>query len=154
MRFFIASYALMVIAAVNAAPVASPQTGLGTAVAGLGVGEITGPVVNTAVGGQDNVQTTDATADTLGVAQTGGDQAEDSNAIPQEALDSLIGRKAKRQGVVTDAVPAPVAAPLEGANELADGLLGDSDQIANNVLGVCGENTTPSSVNCDGFNTK
>lgn len=74
---------------------------------------------------------TDATADTLGVAQTGGDQAEDSSAIPQEALDSLIGRKVKRQGVVTDAVPAPVAAPLEGANELADGLLGDSDQIAN-----------------------
>lgn len=57
MRFFIASYALTVIAAVNAAPVASPQTGLGTAVAGLGIGEITGPVVNTAVGGQDNVQT-------------------------------------------------------------------------------------------------
>lgn len=56
MRFSTASYALTIIAAVSAAPVASPQTGLGTAVAGLGLGEITGPIVVGAIGGQGNVQ--------------------------------------------------------------------------------------------------
>lgn len=56
MRFSTASYAFAIIAAVSAAPVASPQTGLGAAVAGLGVGEVTGPIVNGVVGGQGNVQ--------------------------------------------------------------------------------------------------
>lgn len=82
----------------------------------------------------NTVDSADALADKLGVAQKGGDNAEDSKAIPQGILGGLIGKKAKRQGLLTSILPAPVAAPLKGTNGLVDGLLGDADQIANVCL--------------------
>lgn len=112
----------------------------------------------------------DDIADTLGAAQYAEpDNAEDEGALPQELLDDLIGSKtkAKREGIVTGALPSELAKPLEQSNTAVDRILADADQIANvsnpdvkqstpanlkqNVLGVCGENTSAPTDDCTGI---
>lgn len=101
------------------------------------------------------------------MAQYGsGDNAEDSNALPQQTLDNLIGS----DGVVTTALEGESVLKVKAkrnmrkrttlgqalANELvdvngdADQVLAANDQIANNLLGVCNENTTAPEAECEG----
>ncbi|KAK4702942.1 hypothetical protein P7C70_g3279, partial [Phenoliferia sp. Uapishka_3] len=120
-----------------------------------GPGQITGPIVD-GVLGTDNVKSADQIADTLGVANYGDpDNKEDSNALPQQVASALIGDN----GIITDLVSRAENAErglgCEQCGELLVGIdadldqVGDSaDNIANNLLGVCDEKTTPSDVNC------
>ncbi|KAL8280801.1 hypothetical protein RQP46_006805 [Phenoliferia psychrophenolica] len=115
-----------------------------------GIGELTGPIVDGVIG-TSNVKDADAIADTLGVANYGSsDNAEDKNALPQQALEALAGNN----GILTDVVGRGLGCEqcadlLEGVNSDVD-QVGDSlDDIANNILGVCDERTTPSDVKCD-----
>ena len=61
---------------------------------------VTAPLIDTALG-SDNVNSVDAIADTLSVAQYNSeDNAEDQNALPQQTLGNLIGS----DGAVTSIV--------------------------------------------------
>jgi hypothetical protein len=47
-------------------------------------------------------------------------------------------------------LPSQAAKPLEEVNSAVDGILADGDQIANNLLGVCNEDTSASDDSCTG----
>ena len=129
--------------------------------AGDGPATITAPLIDNLIG-SDNVNAIDAIADVGGFSQYGsGDNAEDSNALPQQTAENFIGAdgavtttleglpvKAKR-GAFGDAL----AQELVDANGDFDQVGASLDQVANNVLGVCDENTTAPEAECDAVTT-
>ena len=127
--------------------------------AGDGPAALTAPLIDSVLG-SDNVNSIDAIADTLGVAQyNSGDNAEDGNALPQQTAENLIGTGgaltttnkglAVKRGAFGDAL----ANELVDTNTDLDQVLASADQIANNVLGVCDENTTAPEALCGAVTT-
>ncbi len=150
MRLTSAALLSLLAALTLAAPIPSPYQ------AGDGPAAITAPLVDTLVG-SDNVNSIDAIADVLGVAQyDSGDNPEDQDALPQHSLDNFIGQDGAltatvkglpvRRGVFGDAL----AKELVDINGDVDLVLAENDKIANNLLGVCDENTTSPEALCDG----
>jgi hypothetical protein len=113
--------------------------------AGGGIGEVTGAADN-AILGPNNIKAADQIADTAGVAQyPNGDGGDDSHALPQNLLTNTIGA----EGLVTEALPAPqLQNDAVATNDALDEIGTSTDQIANNLVGVPCENTSPQSVGC------
>jgi hypothetical protein len=139
---------LSVLAALTfAAPVKRQNTGTveQTEGAGGGIGEITGGTIEGTLG-PNNVKAADAIADTAGVAQyPNGDGSADQHALPQELATSVIGS----DGIATEALPdSQLQGDAVDTNNAIDETGTDSDQIANNLVGVPCENTSPQDVGC------
>jgi len=152
MRFTQLAFVALVSAALSthAAPIPA---------AGDGPAALTAPLVDTLVG-SDNVNSIDAIADTLGVAQySTEDNAEDRNALPQQTADNLIGSDGALTTILEGSpikratIGQALAQELQDANGDVDQILGATDQIANNVLGVCEENTTAPEALCGAVTT-
>jgi hypothetical protein len=147
MHFRSALVLSLLAALVLAAPVKRQNTATvgQTEGAGGGIGEVTGPAVD-GVLGPNNVKAADQIADTLGVAQyPNGDGEDDKNALPQQLATSAIGS----DGIVTDTLPdSQLQGDAEDTNNAVDEIGTSTDQIANNVLGVPCENTSPQDVGC------